>query len=120
MRPNLVIAMNTLDASKDETGITIDLTFSQVIGGTIVVTGTSTGTAQLQVSCDQPSSLPVDSTGKQIPVNWVNLGSSISISGAGTYLIPVTQVSYKWLRLIFTHGDAAAGTVLANIFCEGQ
>lgn len=102
-------AFSAADASKDETGSAIDASHILAISAQAVTTGTSTGTLKFQASNDAPGV-----SGN--PTNWTDIASqSVSIAGAGTYLIPKFDVSYQWLRVVFTHTNAAAGSITVNL-----
>lgn len=79
----------------------------------IITTGTLTGTAQLQFSNDEYVA--------GNPTNWTNVpgaSNTVAISGAGTYAIPVQDVSYMNLRVQYTNATNT-GTVTANIKGNG-
>lgn len=98
------------DASGDLAGATVDINNHFNISAQAVVTGTSTGTLKMQVSNDMVK--PV--------VNWSDLPSAtVSIAGAGSYLIPKQDISYRWFQLVYTHTNAAAGTINAIIKTNG-
>lgn len=116
MRPNLNTNINAGDASTDITGQTIDVAFAFYVSAQAKVTGTSTGTFKLQFSNDPVTGLSRDSAGNLIPVNWSDIPSAtVSVAGAGLYVIPKTDICYRWIRSFFTHSNAAAGTLTANV-----
>lgn len=119
MRPNCSVNMAALDASIDEVGIVIPA--SQVIAASVqaVVTGTSTGTLNLQFSNDIAP--PVDSFGKPAPTHWSNIATigTVAIAGAGVYSMPKLDVAYQYIRTSFTHTNAASGTITVNISTLG-
>lgn len=84
------------------------------------VTGTSTGVLKLQASNDPLQTLQLDSLGNAIPINWSDVPSAtVAIAGAGIYLIPFTQVCYRWIRCKFVHTNGATGTIVANMNTQG-
>jgi hypothetical protein len=115
MRPNCAANLSAADASKDEPGLVVPAAFLLYASVQAVVTGTSTGTLNVQFSNDL--SPGVDSNGNPAPTNWSNIATvgTVSISGAGVYSIPVFQVGYQWLRLQFVHNNGASGTISANL-----
>jgi hypothetical protein len=83
---------------------------NQVFGYSIqgVITGTPTGTVELQMS-DDPNS------GNVFPVNWtVITGTSQSIAAAGTFAYNVSDVGYTWVRLVYTDGSSGSSTAIMN------
>jgi hypothetical protein len=79
-----------------------------------VVTGAnSAGTLQLQGSNDfilggDNAAAVSQGTG---PTNWFNVGSSVSVSGAGAYDIPMTELCYEWLQVLYTSTVTGVQTV---------
>lgn len=76
----------------------------------VVVAGTNTGgTLQVQVSNDQAVGLPAN---QYVPTNWSNLGSSVAVSGGNAvYLISEIEMSYEYVRLVYTNTVAGVQTV---------
>lgn len=73
-----------------------------VVGG-----ASAAGTMKLQVSNDY-----VDNPQVVAPSNWSDVtGASVSVSGAGVYLIPKTEVCYNWARFVFTSSVAGQQTI---------
>lgn len=59
-------------------------------------TGTVVGTMKIQASNDNVYA-------PAVPSNWSDIPSAtISVSAAGTFLIPKTELSYKYIRVVFT------------------
>jgi hypothetical protein len=107
MIPARYVAMNAVDASKNETQA-VPMPADHVLSASIhaVVTGTAAGTLKVQVSNDPPGNAVT---------NWVDLsGASVSTSGAGNYLIPKFDVSYEWIQLVYTK-SSGTGTLTATI-----
>lgn len=81
----------------------------------IVCTGSAAGTLKLQASNDiqlgqQPSTLT--------PTNWSDIPSAtVTVSGAGSYLIPKTDICYQYVRLVYT--NSGTGTISVNIKALG-
>ena len=82
-----------------------------------VFTGSSpTGTLQLQRSNDFSDS--VSNPNSFTPINWSNIGSSVSVSGTGAYLIPETEICYEYVQLLWT-ASSGAGTITARFKALG-
>lgn len=117
MRQEVVQAMIALDASKDEASSAIDSRNIICVSVQVVTTGTSTGTLKLQFSNDitNPSIPPA------APANWIDIPSAtVTIAAAGAVGIPITNVCYEFIRAVFTHTNAAAGTISVNIKALGD
>ena len=108
------------------TSATFDIRQIYRLSGQVVVgAGASTaGSLQLQFSNDPPSSVlsqsPIAAT------NWSNLGSAVTISGAGVLPIlfssqPFSDVGYAWLRAVYTDssGGAGLGLIKVNLNTQG-
>lgn len=90
---------------------------NQVFGFAIqaVITGSVTGTAKLQVSCDPITRSNVTYQ----PTNWTDYtGSDQSIAGAGTAVWNVADVEFTWVRLVYT-SVSGTGNISANINTRG-
>jgi hypothetical protein len=83
-----------------------------------VVVGTVNGSFQLQVSNDKASGVPPN---QFQPSNWSNVGSSVALTSAGPYLIPETEMSYEYLRVVYTDasGATATGTITGRMASKG-
>lgn len=120
MKPNCSINIASSSAAVDQLGSQIDAQFLIHASAQAVITGTSTGTLNLQGSNDPQGSLAVGSTGQSVAVNWNNIsGATVAIAGAGSYIIPKVDVCYRWIRLSYVHNNAAAGTVIATLNTHG-
>lgn len=72
----------------------------------IAAGATITGTVKVQVSNDEILA------GQ--PVNWVDLTSaSVSVTGAGSFLIPKADVCYRWMRIVYTKTTSAVGALIS-------
>lgn len=73
----------------------------------VSTTGSGAGTLKLQASND-------DTQGSQtVPTNWSDIPSaSIVASGAGAFLIPKTDLSYQWVRLVYTNTGTGTFSVV--------
>lgn len=69
----------------------------------ITATGSGAGTLIIQASNDEP-------TNSTAPVNWSAIPSAtITVTGAGAYLIPKIELCYQWVRLVYT--NTGSGTI---------
>ena len=78
----------------------------------IAATGAAAGTLVLQASNDETS------VGyATVPTNWSNIPSAtVTVSGAGAYLIPKLDVCYQFLRVSYTNtGTGTISVVLKAI-----
>lgn len=66
------------------------------------------GTIQVQASNDQAYGAPAN---QFQPTNWNNLGSPVTVSGLGSFLIPEFECSYEYLRLVWLSTATGAQTV---------
>lgn len=74
------------------------------------VTGSAAGTGKLQGSNDVPA--------VGAPTHWSDIPSAtISVSGAGSFLIPKTDLCYQWVRVVYT--NTGTGTVEARFKALG-
>ncbi len=119
MRNNTYKAMVALDASKDEVSIAIDASQVVAISAQIVMTGSATGTLNIQASNQlQP---PVDANGNPAPTVWNDIATvgTVTLTAGGTFLIPKFDVAYAWLRASYVKNNASAGTVSVTINTKG-
>lgn len=73
----------------------------------------TTGTIQLQVSNDI---VDTNYAHNPTPTHWSNLGSSVALAAPATnYLIPVQNVSYRSMRIVFTGDPANDATIDVKI-----
>lgn len=118
MRPNTNLNINAASAAVDQHGLVIPALQLIMASAQAVVTGTSTGTLNIQASNDQPSG--VDANGLPVVSHWSNIsGATIAIAGAGNYLIPKIDVCYAWIRADFVHANSASGTISVNVQTSG-
>jgi len=98
---------------------------NQVLGFCIqaVITGTPTGTIQLQASTDPNTplaTLPPDYP--QLPVNWDNIANSLfTVTAAGTCTWNYTESMFNWVRIAYTDGSGglSTATISARINTKG-
>lgn len=74
----------------------------------LVATGTAAGTIQIQGSNDQAVGAPAN---QFQPTNWSNVGSAVTVTGIGAYLVPEIEMSYEYLRLSYVSTATGAMTV---------
>lgn len=110
MRPNVSINISSADASDDAEGEALDASQVLYLSAQAVVTGTSTGTLNIQASNDIVS-----------PTHWSDIETlgTVEIAGAGVYLIPSFQVGYRWVRSFFVKDNGDAGTLTVRINTQG-
>ena len=76
---------------------------------------TAAGTMQIQASNDvcHTQNLPATFT----PTNWTNIASATSTVTAGaSTIILIPQVTFRWMRVVFTSSAAGSTTINTNIF----
>jgi len=79
----------------------------------MVATGAAAGTLKIQVSNDITTN-----SQSFTPTNWTDLsGASVAVSGAGTYLIPIQNLCYEYIRVVYT--NTGTGTIAARLKCLG-
>lgn len=70
----------------------------------IASTGSGAGTLVMQASNDEPASPTMP------PSNWSSIPSAtVTVTGAGAFLIPITNLCYQWVRLVYT--NTGTGTI---------
>lgn len=79
----------------------------------VVSTGSaSAGTCVLQGSNDLPTYGSPYPTNNFTPTNWTNIANATTtISGASTFLIPVTNICHQFLRVVYTSTATGVQTV---------
>lgn len=107
-----VSTFSIADAEESIDGPAIDANQLFAVSVQAVVGTTAEGTIKLQASNDIP---PADNSG-QPPANWSDIPSAtIALDGSsGAFLIPKTELAYRWIRVVFTYADGE-GTVVANV-----
>lgn len=74
------------------------------VSAQLAATGSAAGTMKLQASNDEPVAAGA------VPTNWSDIsGATVSVSGAGAFLIPKTEVCYQWIRIVYT--NTGTGTI---------
>lgn len=119
MRPNTVVVIPGLSASINQNSLAIPVDFVMAVSAIAVITGTSSGTLNVQASNDIAPA--VDEDGLPTPENWVNIGTTgtVAIDGADGYLIPKLDLCYKWIRVQFLADNNEAGSIEVMIHTYG-
>lgn len=109
MRPSNELLLNAADATiASQTSGQVDASF--VVQASVMVIaagGTITGTLKVQVSNDLPNT-------PATVVNWVDLsGQTVSVTGAGVFLIPKFDCAYQYMRVVYTKTTSAAGALIS-------
>lgn len=87
-----ILALNALSAASNQNSAAIDASYLVECSLQGVVTTTALGTLKLQCSNERSS-----------PTHWSNIsGATVSVTGAGNFIIPKIEVSYQWLRAVYT------------------
>jgi hypothetical protein len=96
----------------------IDTSFILWVSFQLVVTGSSpNGTIKLQCSNDKPPAYYTPAS--FLPTNWNDIpNTTVSVSATGTYVIPKTEISYQWVRAVWTH-SSGTGTITGNLKSVG-
>lgn len=83
----------------------------------IGTTGTLNGTIQLRVSNDIAVGLPKN---QYQPANWSLIGTAVTVTTAGVYLIPYIETSYEYIQLLYTDssGGTSTGVIAQANFCS--
>lgn len=90
------------------TSAAIDASYMFKISGVVKSTHSSAnGSIQFQVSNDPPTPIA--------PTNFVNLGSSVSVNGAGQFIMPQQDVAYRWARAVYTDNTGGTATALITL-----
>lgn len=82
------------------------------MSATLVSTGAgAAGTLKMQASNDEPAD-------GSAPTNWADIPSAtVAVSGAGTVLIPKTDLCYQWVRFVYT--NSGTGTIMVKFKAIG-
>lgn len=115
MRSNSSAYLSAMDASINEASLAIPIQQVFSISAQVIVTGSSTGSLQLQVSNDTADLCTTDSKGNLVPVNWSNLGTAVIVTTAGVTLIGQTYVCNQFMRAVWTHNNGSAGTLTVQV-----
>lgn len=109
---NLTIIPSRAAATVNSVAINAENLFA--ISGQFVGTGSAAGTLKLQASNDAPV---INGQGGA-PTNWADIPSAtVTIAGAGVYLLPKTDICYQWVRFAYT--NTGTGTMAAIAKAQG-
>ncbi len=92
----------------------------------ILITGTPTGTVQLQASNDPETNEYQTNTTSGVmpatgPTNWVAIdNSATSVTAAGNIMYNVSDVGYNYVRVQYTDGSGGTSTATATIVFNGK
>lgn len=115
MRPlncNVLSAVDTGSATggKIDSNQLVSASFAAVFGD-----ATAAGTVKIQASNDictdgyQPATFT--------PTNWIDIPSATAtISSGGSALILLTNLSYRWMRVVYTRSGGGSTTINVNMF----
>jgi hypothetical protein len=94
------------------TSAAIDASYLITISAIATISNTSTnGVVKFQASNDSAISAPV---------NWVDIPSAtVTLTSAGSYIIPKTDLSYQWIRIVYTNGGGS-GVITINYKALGM
>jgi len=75
---------------------------------------TAAGTLKLQASNDPDAQGPVSTF---VPTNWVDIPSaSAAIAAGAPALITIANMSYRWVRAVYTRTGGGSSTINVNMF----
>lgn len=94
--------------SADVTSSALDTSSMVSVSVQAAVTGTCAGTIKMQASNDAAS-----------PVNWSDIANAtVSVSNTGVYFIPKQDISYQYIRIVYTR-TSGSGTLVARVKTVG-
>lgn len=100
----------TIDGIQIDSNQLVSASFQAVFGDTSAV-----GVVKLQASNDiyqdryQPGNFTV--------VNWTDIpNQTASITGGVSALLTVPQMSYRWVRVVYTAASGGSSTLVVNMF----
>lgn len=86
----------------------------QLSAQAVATGGAVAGTVKLQASLDN-----VVIGGVPTPTNWNDIASAtVSVTGAGAFLIPKIEICYQWVRVVWTN-SGTGGTIAVNVKTVG-
>jgi hypothetical protein len=101
--------ISAANAATNQNSIAVDSKLCRYASLQVVTTGTAAGSVKLQVSNDDNGSV----------TNWSDLtGATVSVSGANVYLIPAQNMSYQYVRAVYTV-TSGTGTITATMHMVG-
>ncbi len=107
MRPSNILLLNAANIANDQTSAAIVTDFVTSISAQAVLTGSSpNGHLKFQGSNDSVFA-------PNVPVSWNDIGTTLTITTTGTYLIPAFDVCYAFIRLVWLK-NSGSGTITAH------
>lgn len=78
---------------------------------------TAAGTVKLQASNDVPEAGQLATFS---PTNWVDIAdATATVTSGGAVLIPMTQICYQWIRVVWTASVDGTSNMTASINVQG-
>lgn len=119
MRPLNDILLSAVDVSTSQASSAFDCSFIIRASIQAVFTGSPNGLLSFQASNDAgiaSGGLP----NQFIPTNWsVIQNGNMFVNAAGVWLMPETEMSYQYLRVVFTPVPVSSGTMTVRIKSVG-
>ncbi len=104
------LILSNSSASLSANGSAIDASFIIYGSCQVVATGAPAGTVKVQASNDKPLAYNLMET--FTPTNWSDVsGLTVNVTTSGAYLIPKFDVSYQWIRAVYTSTATGAQTI---------
>lgn len=122
MRQAVIVALNEVDGSEDQSSEAIDSRNMLQISVQVISSDLSTGDVSIEVSNDPIQQLIYNgNNASNTPQNWSPIiDASVSVTEAGVYLIEKLDVCYNFIRVVFTaEDDSGDGTITAYVKSTG-
>lgn len=112
MRYQNVIVFDAVAAAPNANSRQYDESAQFAASVQVVITGANVaGTVKLQASNDNPNSMG-DQPDRVTITNWTDIpGAAVTVTTAGSYLVPVMDLSYGWLRVVYTSTATGVQTI---------
>ena len=108
MCETILDAVDAADASHTSAGI--DANQMEALSVGVVASGSPVGVVKVQAS-----NLPIHVVPGASDSSWVDLASAtVAVSAAGAFLIPITYICYRWVRVVYTK-TSGTGAITAHI-----
>lgn len=113
------IVLNALPDTSSQTSAAIDA--SQLFRVSVQASFTDSAVAgTLKLQCSNDPSTANNLPGLQAPTHWTDVpNTSQTITAGASVLIPSTEISYRWVRVVFTESSPGSGTVTATLNALG-
>jgi hypothetical protein len=94
----------------------INASFQAVFGDS-----SAAGTFLIQASNDvAPLNYSGSSSAQFVATNWTNIpNATATITAGGSAIISLSEMSYRWLRAVYTHSSGGSSTVKVSMFGMG-